>query len=302
MKTNNLKYHETRVQAKGQKLRVDVSLSLNDECKNGHQDFAITANLYERSGSRWRDAGGGCCHEEILKAFPEFKIFVDLHLCDYLGNPMYADANGFYHLKEGMQGKQTFAEYYGMTNDQYNAVKDAEDQEHYNYLLRKSGVVKVWRAKAKKAIKLIEKLTDSEFVNDSTKTQFTPNPKEVDTKIKERIQEGYYTAENLAQRKARKIEDAKQKEIEGLKETAQKEIDKIKNKLQIKLHVLECNMSLDNFIYYNHENKGVFNWNDSTYKSKVSESEFNTFLENVDYNKLPEGMFFELKGVREFAS
>jgi len=299
MKTINLIHTVTQLYNNGNN-KITVKIRLNDECNNGHQDFSITADLWEKYNGKMKDAGGGCCHDEILKVFPEFKIFTELHLCDYLGNPMYADANGFYHLKEGMQGGQTFAEYYGMTEEQYNVVKIAEDQKHYNYLIRKSGVVKAWRAKAKKAIKLIEALTGDEFENNSTRTQFTPNSKSLDAKLVKRIKEGYYTVEKIADRETQKAEEKRQKQINDLKKEAKTEIGKIKTELNLNLYILKCGLSIDNFIYYNHTNKGVFNWSGSSYYDKTSENDFNMFTSHLDFNKLPKGIVFELKGIREF--
>ena len=246
-----------------------------------------------------RDYASGCCHDEILEVFPKFKIFVDLHLCDYLGNPMYADANGFYHLKNGMQGEQTFAEYYGMTKAQFDTVKTAEDQQHYNYLIRVSGVVDGWRAKAKEAIKLIEELTGNTFENNSTKTQFTPNDIETDREIEKRIKEGYYSKEALTERAEAKESARKLKQINDLREDAQNSIDKINTELNLNLYVLECGLSIDNMIYYNRINRVVFNWKD--YDTKLSEHDFNKFCDQLDFNRLPNGIKFELKGVREYA-
>lgn len=87
------------------KERIEVSISLDDPCGNGHNDFSITATIYELRGKRWVYVAEGCLHEKILKHFPEFKIFVDLHMCDDNGVPMYPIANnpytGFFAQKKG---------------------------------------------------------------------------------------------------------------------------------------------------------------------------------------------------------
>ena len=51
------------------KTRIKVSMRYDDKCGNGYNTFAITADIYERCGSRWRESMGGCCHEEIVKFF-----------------------------------------------------------------------------------------------------------------------------------------------------------------------------------------------------------------------------------------
>tara|TARA_R110002012_G_C11471690_1_gene594030 strand:- start:64 stop:561 length:498 start_codon:yes stop_codon:yes gene_type:complete len=75
--------------------------------------FSITGSTYEKlgrgqryeeyeifNGSKFEYSTGGCIHETILKHFPEFKIFVDLHLSDLEGVPMHFLDNGVYHLRE----------------------------------------------------------------------------------------------------------------------------------------------------------------------------------------------------------
>ena len=99
MEAHKLVYNkEKRV---GNMLYV-AHVSLNDDCKNGHIDFHCTGDVYEiTSDGRKVWSSGGCCHDMILKRFPEFKCFVDLHLSNCEGTPMYAVANGFYFLRNG---------------------------------------------------------------------------------------------------------------------------------------------------------------------------------------------------------
>lgn len=48
-----------------------------------------------------------------------------------------------------------------------------------------------------------------------------------------------------------------------------------------------------NVIYYPHTNTLSFNWND--YGGKITQEEFDDFVNNVDRSQLPEGIKFELK-------
>ena len=79
---------------------MTIKIRLDDECENGHQDFSITGDIYQK-GKPKTDRyflSGGCIHEEILKVRPDLKIFVNLHLSDYDGVPMHPTANMIYFL------------------------------------------------------------------------------------------------------------------------------------------------------------------------------------------------------------
>jgi len=132
--SNNLKYNKTIVKKNGENLVIKIRL--NDECKNGHQDFAITADLYNGSGRGDRNmVSCGCLHDEILKHAPQFKTFVKLHLADCSGVPMYAVENGFYHMQNGFNDKSKdhkteFGDYYRITPFQYDELKKAKSASY----------------------------------------------------------------------------------------------------------------------------------------------------------------------------
>ena len=90
---------------------VKIFIRCNDECKNGHDTFAITGKVYRPGTKVFSDRNMescGCVHEDILKARPDLKIFVDLHLADGDGQPMYATENGFFHYMQGVGIYRTF--------------------------------------------------------------------------------------------------------------------------------------------------------------------------------------------------
>ncbi len=100
MKTNKLSYNVTKFYVENRiTYKMNVRISLDDYSKNGICDWSVTADIYEkRKNGRYVWYSSGCCHDEILKHFPEFKTFIDLHLCNHYGQPMYPVDNGVYHL------------------------------------------------------------------------------------------------------------------------------------------------------------------------------------------------------------
>lgn len=265
MQSNSLVYKANKT-FKGQ--NIFVTISLNDDCKNGHQDFAITANIYE-AGKPTTDRnmiGGGCCHDEIVAAFPEFQQFVDLHLCDYLGNPMYATANGFYHLKNEMgnfqpgtpEHAQYFSNYYDLTPSEFATVSAAQSVTHYALLLLEIDIQTKWKARADKAIAELERLTETKFIVDSVKDQFgMPSPEALQAE-REKIANGYYSDEAIAER-ANAANEAFKK---GMINAFEAEIAKRKRELDLKLALFDIGGKrlLDNVIYYNHTDTLEFNW------------------------------------------
>ncbi len=270
-------------------LRVDIRLS--DDCRNGHADFAITGDFHDYKN------GGNCCgciHEVILYFFPEFKPFIDLHLCDAKGAPLYAAGNGLYHLRESSEA--VTREYLRISHEEYMRLKrEAEDELYMTYLLEEMGITARWQEEARAAIRQLEQLTGETFEDKSERYQFTPLSAEQRELVRTRIAEGYYLPVNIRKRKYEARLAAKRKKIADLKTHAANAKAKIEQELAVKLHVLRCGMPLDNFIYYDHQNTGVFNWMEGSCYKKVTQAEFDRFLKRVDYAKLPAGIEFQLK-------
>lgn len=219
---NNLKFTTSKI--RGGK-EIIVKIRLNDECKNGHQDFAITGDIYKANLPKTdrNHLMGGCIHDEILKAFPEFKIFVNLHLCDFDGVPMYAVANGFYHLSEGFNDikpedknfPSKYCEYYRISLDQFTALSQSKNKLQFSLNLESLGILAQWKEEAQRAIEILEGLTGYKFLNDSKRSQYiTPTEAEM-LEEKERELSGYYTPEaeqERAEAKAKSIFDKLEEE------------------------------------------------------------------------------------------
>ena len=114
MKTTRLLFIDNRVDKNGNQWKIEISL--NDDCKNGHQDFSLTGTCWEGEKSRIDQNMklGGACGDTIVKLFPEYEIFERLHICDFNGSPMYPIGNAIYHAKR--KGKESLQSYLRLTD------------------------------------------------------------------------------------------------------------------------------------------------------------------------------------------
>lgn len=220
MKTNILSYTASKNYVEnGTTYRIDVKIQLTDECKNGVCHWSITADIYgKRQNGRFVWCSGGCCHNEISKHFPEFSKFVALHLSDCYGAPLYAVENGYYHMKNS--SKETVIDYLRVTEEEYNVLHNAYDENHFKYLLYSIGVISRWNEEAKAAIKELEALTGNEWVNpyeyDKERKHIEAFTDEEAAEFNERIESGYYTPEAIQARKkaeSRRAYEVKRAEI-----------------------------------------------------------------------------------------
>ena len=297
METKNLFYNVTKFYVEnGITYKMNVCINLDDCCKNGVCDWGIIADIYEkRRNGRFVWYASGCCHDEILKYFPEFKIFIDLHLCNHYGQPMYPVENGVYHLVNS--DKEKAINYLRITETEYDILRNnTEDKLYFKHLLYTLGIVDRWKQESLKAIKQLEALTGNTWENpykpESERFALKLTDEER-TLIENRIKEGYYTSEAIQARKDQKKREEYEKKRNEIIADFEKETQKAENRKLVRLALLDAGISLKNAIYYNHSNELAFNWND--YEEKVTQKQFDEFVKTVDKTKLPENITFKLK-------
>ena len=295
MKTNTLKYTVVKsFREKGITYKVITTIKLHDEWKNGTYSWTITPILQQKKGNgRFYDIGHGCIHEEILKASPKLKMFVDLHLCDWRGTPLYPVETGYYFLQKD---KNQAKEYLRVTDEEMGILSKCDNKEYFKYQLFALGIVERWQAESKKAIQTLEELTGDVWVNPYKESEerhrFVLSDEERE-EMEGKILSGYYTESAIQERKeAERIAKIEKRKNEVIK-TFEKIINKATKEKDVKLAILGAGLLSDNYIYYVEGNNVVFNY--YSYHDKVTEEEYNNMLKNIDYSLLPEGIKFEFK-------
>ena len=81
--------------------KIVARVRYDDQCNNGHNTFIITGDFYANQGEIRRNdpSMGGCCHDEISKAFPELAHLIKWHSVSSNG-PLYYVENTTYYTKE----------------------------------------------------------------------------------------------------------------------------------------------------------------------------------------------------------
>ena len=294
MKTNDLRFTDNRIGKNGEQWTIKIRL--NDECKNGHQDFSITGTCWEKGKPKTDKymVQGGACGDEIAELFPEYEIFNRLHLCDYMGIPMHCSANGFYFLRKGFDRyeegetlKSKWCKYYRVFPEQFDILFEAKSETHFAILLERLGIFEQWKAEADLAIKKLEELTGNEFVVDSVRTQYNRPSDEKMKEESERISNGYYSEE---EKQKREDERRAQKLLEIDREEKLK-INDIKDEYKIKRLILGFSeKAYQNYIYYNHSKEIKFNWRG--FGDTMSDVEIQAVKDAIGL-RLPKGVTFK---------
>lgn len=291
--SNNLKFTTSKT-VNGKVITVKIRL--NDQCKNGLEDFSITGDIYP-AGEPRTDRNMISCgriHEDIEKHFPEFMPFIRLHLADMNGVPMHAIANGFFHLKNDLgntpidapEYPARYCEYYRIIPAQFEHLRTARNQIQFAEMLVKLGIIDQWKAEAEAATAELEKLTGLKFESAATRSNYYPPSAEEIEKEAERQRSGYYTPEAEAAR----AEERKAGILAELEQELQKEIEKHTTEYQAKKEVFlkGGEKALNNIIYYTHTKTVSFNWR--SYDKLPTE-----FINNlISQLELPEGVTAEI--------
>lgn len=288
--TNNLTHTIDTKTNSGDNMKIFIRL--NETGKNGHEDFSITATVWEKGKPRndRHMIAGGCCHEEILKARPDLKIFVNLHLCDADGVPMYAVANGIYHIKNGLPNqpkgseefKTWFCDAYRVTPEEFTALSNCRNEVQYATVLVTAKIFDRWKAEAARAIKQLEEWTGNKFESKATGGNYDAPTVEDIKREKERQETGYYTPEAEAAR----AEDQRKKFIANMEAELKKKIDNLTTEHNLKTQVFNAGgeIALNNFIFYTHTKEACFNWMNY---NKLTPEEISNIINQMI---LPEGV------------
>lgn len=172
--------------------------------------YTVVKSFREKGNGRFYDIGHGCIHEEILKASPKLKMFVDLHL--------YPVETGYYFLQKD---KKQAKEYLRVTDEELEFLAKCEDKDYFKYQLFALGIVERWQEESRKAIQALEELTGDVWVNPYKESE---------------------------ERHRLVLSDEEREEIEGKNEvikTFEKRINKATKEKDVKSGLLS-----DNYIYY----------------------------------------------------
>lgn len=77
-------------------IRVSIEIAIN---QSNHIYMSVCGEVHQMTKGRPSLLSCGQCTEELREFFPEYHDFLDLHLSDMNGAPMYAVENGLYFLE-----------------------------------------------------------------------------------------------------------------------------------------------------------------------------------------------------------
>lgn len=283
-----------------EKTRFDVIIELGDDCHNGNCDFSITATGYRKEKGRWVLEFGGCCHDEILKRFPEFAPFVALHLSSSKGVPMYAVENGRYILEK--EGVEKCAEYLRISVDTARQL-DSTNKDLFKYQLFALGIVEKWEKEAKEAIAQLEGLCGYSFEDYEEPRHSLVLTDEEREEVERKISEGFFTPEAVAKRKEEKERKEREEKRAKLVQYYDDKIRKYETEREIMTLIFDTFGTDRNVIYYDHRNTIAFNWSEpqfATFEKHWTRKEVAKFEDVLEDRPELSGCDFKVELVHEY--
>ena len=302
MEKNELKYTETK--QIGKNTFIDAEIGLRYIKENGYSYFYATGEKYNLNGGIKNVFEFGSIHDEIVKYFPEFKIFVNLHGNDSYGMPTYMLSN----LKFAIDNNKidaicrTLHISKGMAKE---IICWGEEIDYMKYFLEENDIIYHLRSKANKAIKMLEELTGNEFDNPDILGiyDYIPLCKEVKDRIKKLHEKGYFTIDNVIKRRGEKIREiqmqrleSEKKKLESEKKKLESEKKEIDNEIQVLQYLFDRGIKIDCHAYLRSVNILSINLLKNG-DGVMTENEYKDFIKSVDYSKLPKNISFEFNKI-----
>ena len=264
--TNSI--HVKMVRVKG-RYSYDIELSLDDDCKNGSEDFSIVGYKYPK-GKPHTDCYcviGGAIGHELSKVFSDLKLFSVLHLASFDGVPYGVIGNGMYFMTEDKWPVEKWCSCYNTTPEYYSALYPFRyDAIGFQQQTISLGLTEKWKKMADEAIAKLEKLSGNHFVSKATKPSMKQYTEEELASYKEKLASGYYTEEAVEKRALAVFNHAWDLCMQRDREYKDNQIRKIEQeysvcsavKTVLKEEGIPANF--DDFIYYEHTNTVNFFW------------------------------------------
>lgn len=295
MKKNWLEYTETK--QIGKNTFIDVEIGLRYAENNGYSYFYATGEKYNLNGGIKNVFDSRCIHDEILKYFPEFKIFVNLHGNVSYGMPMYMLSN----LKFAIDNNKIAAISRTLDISEEMAKEITcwgEEIDYMKYFLEENDIIFSLRRKAEKAIKLLEELTGDEFENPDILGIFDyiPLGKEKKDRIKKIHEKGYFTIDNVIKRRGEKIREIQLQRLESEKKKLESEKKEIDNEIQVMQYLFDRGIRIDCHAYLRSVNILAINLLKNG-DGVMTEKEYKDFIDSIDYSKLPKNISFEFNKI-----
>lgn len=279
MEKKDLRFNqELKLDYNGHEALLEINISLDDDCHNGHHDFHVTG---EFSVPDLQIERFGAISDIIKKMAPEYSLLCDLHLCKWDGSPMCVVGNGVYWVKKSeMIGKK----YLGLEEGEYEVLRYAIDNETmFAYALERLGVIERMRKRGEEGVRMLEELTGDKWINPYKSEPLLEPEKYHDCEI--RYNAGYCTERSYEFRRQKEREKKRDELRESARLKREKRMAEIDKEYLLDLVIAE--FGYDNYFYNDHGDYVTVNF--LNHKEKMEDKRIEELRASMDrYNELKE--------------